>query len=144
HAWRLDMQAALDGLGTRLSWDELGSGPEGQVGTVAADPGAWGDVILARRDTPASDHLSVTTDDAIQGIRDVIRGEDLFAATSVHRLLQHLLGLPVPRYRHHRLVRDRDGRKLSKSDGATSIASLRLQGATLADIIEMARLDARD
>jgi len=112
----------------------------GETGTIAADPAAWGDVVLARRDVPTSYHLAVTIDDAIQKVTDVIRGEDLFAATSVHRLLQHLLGLPAPRYRHHGLVQDRAGRKLSKSDGATSIASLRAQGATPADIIAMAGL----
>ncbi|WP_417436535.1 tRNA glutamyl-Q(34) synthetase GluQRS [Hoeflea sp.] len=140
HAWRLDMKAALDGLGTDLSWAEFGSGPNGESGTIAADPGAWGDVILARRDVPASYHLSVTVDDAIQAITDVIRGEDLFASTSVHRLLQHLLGLPAPRYHHHSLVRDSEGRKLSKSDGATSIASLRHQGETPGDILALAGL----
>jgi len=138
HAWRLDMQAALDGLDARLSWTEHGSGPSGETGEINADPGAWGDVILARRDVPASYHLSVTVDDAIQNISDVIRGEDLFAATSVHRLLQHLLGLPAPRYHHHDLVRDQQGRKLSKSDGSTSIASLRQEGASPEDILTLA------
>lgn len=141
HAWRLDMQAVLAGLDTQLTWDEFGSGPDGETGIISADPGAWGDVILARRDTPASYHLSVTIDDAIQAISDVIRGEDLFAATSVHRLLQHLLGLPAPRYHHHGLVRDSVGGKLSKSNGATSIASLRQQGATRFDIMNMAGLN---
>lgn len=140
HAWRLDMQTALDGLDTPLSWAEFGSGPDGETGTIAADPAAWGDVILARRDVPASYHLAVTVDDSIQNITDVLRGEDLFAATSVHRLLQHLLGLPAPRYHHHGLVRGSDGRKLSKSDGATSIASLRQQGATPDDILALAGL----
>ena len=138
HAWRLDMQTVLDGLGTPPSWAEFGSGPSGETGEINAEPGAWGDVILARRDVPASYHLSVTVDDAIQNISDVIRGEDLFAATSVHRLLQHLLGLPAPRYHHHDLVRDQDGRKLSKSDGSTSIASLRQHGASPDDILVFA------
>ena len=138
HAWRLDMQAALDGLDARLSWAEHGSGPSGETGQITADPGAWGDVILARRDVPASYHLSVTVDDAVQAISDVIRGQDLFASTSVHRLLQHLLALPVPRYHHHDLVRDQQGRKLSKSDGSTSIVSLRQQGAGPEDILSLA------
>lgn len=138
HAWRLDMQAVLDDLDTRLSWTEHGSGPSGETGEIIADPGAWGDVILARRDVPASYHLSVSVDDAIQNISDVIRGEDLFATTSVHSVLQHLLGLPAPRYHHHGLVRDQDGRKLSKSDGSTSIASLRQQGASPEDILTLA------
>lgn len=140
HAWRLDMQAALDGLGVELPWTEFGSGPAGETGRIKADPGAWGDVILARRDVPASYHLSVTVDDALQTVTDVIRGEDLFAATSVHRLLQQLLGLPAPLYHHHGLVRDSRGRKLSKSDGATSIASLRQQGATQGEILTLAGL----
>jgi len=138
HAWRLDMKKALDGLCEDLSWAEFGAGPQGETGRIAADPGAWGDVILARRDVPTSYHLAVTIDDAIQEITDIIRGEDLFASTSVHRLLQCLLGLPAPRYRHHGLVLDTTGRKLSKSDGATSIASLRDQGATRVDIIARA------
>jgi len=138
HAWRLDMRAALDGLAVGLSWTEHGSGPTGETGEIDADPGVWGDVILARRDVPASYHLSVIVDDAVQTISDVIRGQDLFAATSVHRLLQHLLRLPVPRYHHHDLVRDQEGRKLSKSDGSTSIASLRQQGANPAGILTLA------
>jgi glutamyl-Q tRNA(Asp) synthetase len=140
HAWRLDMRAALGGLGKDLSWTERGSGPDGETGRIMADPGAWGDVILARRDVPASYHLSVTVDDSIQAITDVIRGEDLFAATSVHRLLQHLLGLAAPIYHHHGLVRDPHGRKLSKSDGATSIASLRHHGAMQGEILALAGL----
>ncbi|MBU4528667.1 MAG: tRNA glutamyl-Q(34) synthetase GluQRS [Hoeflea sp.] len=140
YAWRLDMRKALDGLSQPLCWDEHGAGPHGETGRIAADPAAWGDVVLARRDVPTSYHLAVTIDDAIQKVTDIIRGEDLFASTSVHRLLQRLLGLPAPRYRHHGLVLDKTGRKLSKSDGATSIASLREQGATRADIIAMAGL----
>ena len=140
HAWRLDMAAAIEGLGAPLSWDEFGAGPRGETGVIAADPAAWGDVILARRDVPTSYHLAVTVDDSIQSITDVIRGEDLYAATSVHRLLQELLGLKAPRYRHHGLVLDKTGRKLSKSDGATSIASLRAEGVSRAEIIAMAGL----
>tara|TARA_R110002020_G_scaffold198830_9_gene400154 strand:- start:33318 stop:34238 length:921 start_codon:yes stop_codon:yes gene_type:complete len=142
HAWRLDMKATLSGLAGSMCWDELGAGPNGETGKITATPAEWGDVILARRDIPTSYHLAVTIDDSIQGVTDVIRGEDLFAATSVHRLLQQLLGLPVPRYRHHGLVLDTGGRKLSKSEDATSIASWREQGATPADIIAMARLDS--
>lgn len=138
HAWRLDMRAALNGLGAALLWDEHGAGPEGETGKIASDPAAWGDVALARKDFPASYHLAVTVDDAIQDITDVIRGQDLFAATSVHRLLQQLLGLPVPQYRHHSLVLDSTGRKLSKSDGAVSIASLRDQGVTPFEVMTMA------
>ena len=93
----------------RLIWTETGTGPEGESGTVIANPAGWGDVILARKDTPTSYHLAVVVDDAAQGVTDVVRGRDLFHATSVHRLLQTLLGLPEPRYRHHRLVTDADG-----------------------------------
>ena len=97
-------------------------------------PEAWGDVILARKETPTSYHLSVVVDDALQGVTEVVRGRDLFWSTSVHRLLQHLLGLPQPVWRHHRIVPDGEGRKLSKSTRATGIRELRAQGATPADI----------
>lgn len=128
-AWRLDMRAACAGLGERLQWVETSDGSsEGAQRTIDADPATWGDVVLARRDTPTSYHLSVTVDDHIQGITDVIRGRDLYEATSVHRLLQTLLGFEAPRYRHHALVTDGSGRKLSKSDGDTAIASLRESG----------------
>lgn len=140
YAWRLDMPRALHGLDEPLFWDEFGAGPGRQPARITADPASWGDVILARRDVPSSYHLAVTVDDAIQQVTDVIRGEDLFASTSVDRLLQRLLGLSAPRYRHHKLILDSNGRKLSKSDGATSIASLRDQGARPADIIDMAGL----
>lgn len=85
---------------------------------VKADPAAWGDVILSRSDAPSSYHLSVVLDDASQGVSHVVRGMDLFHATSVHRLLQDLLALPVPEYHHHRLVLDDDGKKLSKASAA--------------------------
>ena len=91
-------------------------------------------MILARKHTPTSYHLSVVVDDAAQGVSDVVRGADLFHATSVHRLLQALLGLPQPRYHHHRLILDADGKKLSKSTQATGLRELRAQGLTPADI----------
>ena len=97
--------------------------PDGEAGTVAARPEAWGDVMLARKETPTSYHLSVALDDALQGVTDVVRGQDLFSPTSVHRLLQELLGLPKPAYRHHRLILDDDGRKLSKSTGPRACAN---------------------
>lgn len=128
YALRLDMAAALVRVGPGLSWTEEGCGPDGQSGPVAADPAAWGDVVLARKDTPTSYHLSVVVDDAVQGVTHVVRGCDLFAATSVHRLLQVLLGLPAPIYRHHRLILDAEGRKLAKSTGATALRSLRARG----------------
>jgi glutamyl-Q tRNA(Asp) synthetase len=133
YALRLDMAAAC-ALVPDLRWIEHGEGPDGETGAVAARPEAWGDVILARKETPTSYHLSVAVDDALQGVTEVVRGADLFWSTSVHRLLQHLLGLPQPVYRHHRLVLDGEGRKLSKSSAATGIRELRAQGATPAEI----------
>ena len=129
HVLRLHMAAALAMTGERLSWQEAPGDPLAPPETRAADPAAWGDVILARRDVPGSYHLCVVIDDAEQEISHVIRGTDLKAATAVHRLLQHLLGLPAPIYHHHRLILDEDGRKLSKSAGARSLADLRQSGA---------------
>jgi glutamyl-Q tRNA(Asp) synthetase len=116
-----------------LSWNELGEGPQGETGQVAADPERWGDIVVARKETPTSYHLSVVVDDALQGVSDVVRGQDLFYATAVHRLLQRLLGLPEPAYRHHRLILDA-GQKLSKSSGSTGLRELRAAGAAPADI----------
>lgn len=133
YALRLDMAAAV-AEAPDLSWVEHGEGPGGETGIVAAHPEAWGDVILARKETPTSYHLSVVIDDALQGVTDVVRGRDLFWSTSVHRLLQSLLGIPQPVYRHHRLVLDDSGQKLSKSTKATALRELRGQGATPAHI----------
>jgi glutamyl-Q tRNA(Asp) synthetase len=134
---RLDMAAAVAlarRSGAPLLWTETGVGPNGETGVVVADPAAWGDIVLARKDAPASYHLSVVVDDAHQGVTNVVRGQDLFHATGLHRLLQELLGLPQPVYHHHRLIRDADGRKLSKATGATGLRELRAAGATPADI----------
>jgi len=139
YALRLDMDAAIARAGD-LAWTEQGEGPDGGTGAVAARPQAWGDVILARKETPTSYHLSVVVDDAAQGVSEVVRGQDLFHATSVHRLLQHLLGLPSPRYRHHRLIRGEDGHKLAKSTGSTGLRELRATGKTPADIRGMVGL----
>ena len=117
-----------------LTWNELGEGPHGEHGVVPARPEAWGDLILARKETPTSYHLSVVVDDALQDISEVVRGQDLFHATSVHRLLQVLLGLREPAYRHHALIRDGEGRKLSKSSRSTGLRELRAAGATPASI----------
>ncbi|MBN8978436.1 MAG: tRNA glutamyl-Q(34) synthetase GluQRS [Rhizobiales bacterium] len=133
YALRLDMAAALASAGD-LDWTEEGAGPSGETGRVAAQPEAWGDVILARKDTPASYHLAVVLDDALQGVTDVVRGQDLFWATSVHRLLQRLLDLPAPRYRHHALLRDAAGAKLSKSTRATGLRELRVEGVTPGEV----------
>ncbi|MFD2236697.1 tRNA glutamyl-Q(34) synthetase GluQRS [Aureimonas populi] len=134
-AWRLDMAAACARTGP-LSWTEEGGGEPGGV-RVAAEPQAWGDVMLARRDLPTSYHLSVVVDDALQGVTDVVRGADLLPATSVHRVLQSLLGLPAPAYRHHALILGPDGRKLSKSARDAGLAALREAGLTPADVRRM-------
>lgn len=133
YALRLDMAAALTQV-SDLSWVEHGTGPNGETGIVSARPQAWGDVILARKETPTSYHLSVVIDDALQGVTDVVRGQDLFWSTSVHRLLQSLLGISQPAYRHHRLVLDSARQKLSKSTRSTALRELRREGATPADI----------
>jgi glutamyl-Q tRNA(Asp) synthetase len=132
-ALRLDMVAARARAG-ELLWTEQGEGPNGETGSVAARPEAWGDVILARKETPTSYHLSVVIDDALQGVTDVVRGADLFWSTSVHRLLQNLLGIPEPVYLHHRLLLDDSGQKLSKSTRATGLRELRADGVTAIDI----------
>jgi glutamyl-Q tRNA(Asp) synthetase len=137
YALRLDMNAAVARTGP-LTWDEIGEHPKDEHETLMAHPEAWGDVILARKDTPTSYHLSVVVDDALQGVTHVVRGQDLQSATSVHRVLQELLGLPAPHYHHHRLVLDADGRKLSKSNQSTALRELRQQGATPDKIRRMA------
>ena len=139
YALRLDM-AAAHAQARDLGWTELGEGPDGERGAVTARPEAWGDVVLARKETPTSYHLSVVIDDALQGITDVVRGRDLFWSTSVHRLLQSLLGLPQPAYRHHPLVTDASGQKLSKSTGTTGLRELRAAGSTPANIRRLVQL----
>lgn len=139
--WRLDMKAALEFIGVPLVWQECAVGPsltDGQE--ILVDAQKWGDVVLARTDTPTSYHLSVVIDDALQGITHVVRGKDLFEATSVHRVLQALLGLPAPVYHHHELILDDTGRKLSKSARDTSLRSLREAGLTPSDIRKMVGL----
>ena len=133
YALRLDMNAALERAGA-LTWVEIGENPKEDHETLMAQPEAWGDVVLARKETPTSYHLSVVVDDALQGVTHVVRGQDLYQATSVHRVLQTLLDLPPPLYHHHRLVVDAEGRKLAKSTRATALRELRRQGATPADI----------
>lgn len=121
HCWRLDMARAVTHVGA-LTWEEQGEGPR------PADPLAHGDIVLARKDAPASYHLASTLDDAAMGVTHVIRGADLIAATDVHRLLQALLDLPTPLYRHHALVCGSDGKRLAKRDAAASLAALRATG----------------
>lgn len=134
-AWRLDTARALGLPGmAHLEFEERGCGPHGETGMIAVDGTLLGDIILARRDIGASYHLAVVLDDADQGVNLVTRGEDLFAATHVQRLLQAVLGLARPTYRHHRLIRDADGQRLSKRDRAQTLASRRAAGATPADL----------
>lgn len=136
YALRLAMDAAVARAGV-LTWTETGSGPKGESGTITAAPQMWGDVVLARKEAPTSYHLAVAIDDALTGVTDVVRGQDLFWSTSIHRLLQALLGLPEPAYHHHRLILDAGGRKLSKSTLATSLRDLRAAGTTAKDIRRM-------
>jgi len=122
HAWRLDTSRAIARVGP-LRWTDS------EAGEVEAHPERFGDVVLARKDAPTSYHLAVTVDDAAQGITDIVRGRDLFAATDIHRLLQALLGLPMPNYRHHPLLAGPDGQRLAKRHGAPTLAGLRAAGA---------------
>ena len=139
YALRLDTSAAMKRTGA-LTWVEIGADPKQNHETQMAEPQAWGDVVLARKDTPTSYHLSVVVDDALQGVTHVVRGQDLYQATSVHRVLQTLLALPAPLYHHHRLILDAEGHKLSKSTQATALRELRQQGKTAADIRRMVGL----
>lgn len=131
-AMRLDMAEALRRVGP-VEWCEIDA-DGARARTVPGDAMAWGDVVLARKEVPTSYHLSVVVDDGAQGITHVVRGADLYAATAVHRVLQKLLGLPAPAYRHHALVLGSDGRKLSKSNGAQSLAALREAGVSAASL----------
>lgn len=132
HAWRLDAQAAAARTGP-LQWrDQL-------RGTMTADPGLLGDVVIARKDIGTSYHLAVVVDDAAQGIELVTRGEDLLHATHVHRLLQCLLQLPVPQWRHHQLITDADGKRLAKRADARAIRAYRDAGLSAAEVRHLAR-----
>jgi glutamyl-Q tRNA(Asp) synthetase len=131
---RLDMARALAEIAAPLTYREFHEGRAGAM--VAADPARWGDALVGRRDVPASYHIACTLDDHAQGVTDIVRGADLEAATGLHRLLQALLGLRTPDYRHHRLVMDEQGRKLSKSLWATSLRELRAGGAAPASVRE--------
>lgn len=129
HTWRLDMVRALAAasFGEPFGYTTFDDAGERWV---PCDPAAWGDAVIARRDVPTSYHLSVVYDDAVEGITHVVRGADLEAATGLHILLQRLLGLPTPRYHHHGLIQDEEGRKLAKSRASTSLAELRAEGVT--------------
>ncbi|HEX8664902.1 MAG TPA: tRNA glutamyl-Q(34) synthetase GluQRS [Beijerinckiaceae bacterium] len=132
HAWRLDMSRARAAAPPRPAFTRFV--PDGAEEVVAAHPGRWGDPVIARKEIPTSYHLSVVHDDAVQGVTHVVRGQDLEAATDLHVLLQHLLGLPTPRYHHHPLIRDEAGDKLSKSLLSESLADLRARGVTAAEL----------
>jgi glutamyl-Q tRNA(Asp) synthetase len=127
HAWRLDVTKAA-ALAGPLHWEDNSA-------EILAEPKRFGDVVLARKDAPTSYHLAVTVDDAAQDVTDVVRGRDLFAATDIHRLLQALQELPVPRYHHHPLLTDADGRRLAKRNGAPTIAAIRDSGADAAELV---------
>lgn len=129
YALRLDSVKAAAEVG-KLTFEETGAGPNGERGVIPVDPLLFGDVVLARKDTPASYHLAVVVDDAFQGVTLVTRGNDLFAATHIQRALQALLRLPALRYAHHKLILDESGRKFSKRDSAVTLRSLRENGVT--------------
>jgi glutamyl-Q tRNA(Asp) synthetase len=130
-AWRIDMTKAVARLAAPLLFVEQGSGNDRRE---PAQPQDWGDVILIRKDIATSYHIAVVVDDARQAITHVVRGRDLFHATHIHRLLQHLLDLPEPAYFHHKLIDDEQGRKLSKSLGSRSLADLRTEGVSPGDV----------
>jgi len=135
HMERAMLAAQAKLKGSRLTFCEIDA--DGHKTSRLASPERWGDVVLARKDAPASYHLAVVVDDALQGVTHVTRGRDLFAATGVHRLLQLLLGLAEPIYHHHRLIVDPQGRKLSKSNLDISLRCLRAEGKTPHDVICM-------
>jgi glutamyl-Q tRNA(Asp) synthetase len=128
-AWRLSLDAARRRAGP-LDFEEHGAGPAGERRTITVDPRAAGDVVLARKDVGVAYHLAVVVDDARQGVTEVVRGQDLFEATHIQRVLQALLGLPAPAYRHHRLVLGPEGRRLAKRDQGETLRALRDQGLT--------------
>jgi glutamyl-Q tRNA(Asp) synthetase len=130
-ALRLDTAKAADAAG-ELFWEEEGRG------RIRVDALSQGDVVLARKDTPTSYHLAVTVDDALQGVTLVTRGEDLFASTHIHRLLQALLGYPAPRYRHHKLMTDASGRRFAKRDNALTLRALRASGKSPEEVRALA------
>ena len=140
YALRLDVERAAALIGRALVFEEKGRGPNGETGIQIVRPKLLGDVVLARKELSASYHLAVVVDDALQGVNLVTRGEDLFPATHIQRLLQDLLDLPAPTYAHHRLILDEAGRKFSKRDRAATLASLREAGATPQTVLAMVGL----
>jgi len=140
YALRLDAERAEANVGRPLKFMEQGSGPHGETGEQIARPALFGDVVLARKELPASYHLAVVVDDALQGVTLVTRGHDLFPATHVHRLLQACLGYEPPAYAHHRLILDASGKKFSKRDRSVTLESLRRDGASPESIIDRLNL----
>jgi glutamyl-Q tRNA(Asp) synthetase len=132
-AWRLNTSRAAhiaEKPAGPLTFIEEGAGPKGEHGTIAATPEIFGDPVIARKDFGTSYHLASVYDDAHQGITHIIRGEDLFPATHLHRLLQAVLDLPTPAYRHHHLITDETGKRFAKRDHAVTIKALRESGET--------------
>lgn len=142
YALRLDVAKAA-GRMLELTFEERGRGPNGEHGIIPVNPLLFGDIVLARKETPASYHLSVVVDDAFQGVTLVTRGQDLFAAAHIQRLLQALLDLPEPGYAHHRLILDAQGRKFSKRDQSVTLRDLRVQGVTPVHIRALLGLTSR-
>lgn len=140
-AMRLATTRALREMPASLHWRESGE-DMGSARDITARAEVWGDVVLVRKDIPASYHLAVVLDDAMQGVTHVVRGADLYEATAIHRLLQLLLGLPAPLYHHHALIRDAAGRKLAKSAVSTPLRQLRAEGMTPAAIRARLGFDA--
>jgi glutamyl-Q tRNA(Asp) synthetase len=134
YALRLDVHKALSTVEAALTFVEGGAGPAGETGQQTAGPALFGDIVLARKELPASYHLAVVVDDALQGVTLVTRGQDLFHATHVQRLLQACLGLSPPRYAHHRLILDESGKKFSKRDQAVTLQALRREGLSVDSI----------
>ncbi|HWK00487.1 MAG TPA: tRNA glutamyl-Q(34) synthetase GluQRS [Xanthobacteraceae bacterium] len=131
YALRLDLETALERINKPLFWHETN---EDNPRDIEAHPERWGDVVLGRKETPASYHLACVLDDALQGVTHVVRGMDLYESTSIHRLLQEVLGLPAPVYHHHKLVLDEDGKKLAKRTRSTTLRDLRVQGWSAKDV----------
>lgn len=132
YALRLDMDTAINRVGKELTWFDRAAGKQ------VATPEIFGDVVLARKDTPTSYHISVTHDDDLQGISLITRGEDLFFASHLHRLLQELLGYDVPEYYHHRLLAGPDGKRFAKRDKSKTLRSMREGGLSSTDVIKLA------
>jgi len=131
YALRLNLAAALKRVKKPLTWHETGGN---QPQEIEGDPSLWGDVILGRKETPASYHLACVLDDALQGVTHIVRGMDLYESTSIHRLLQEILGLPAPGYHHHALILDEEGKKLAKRTPSTTLRDLRAQGWSAKDV----------